>query len=194
MSTEEVTNEKLVVKIGPEFATAMAKLQGELENVKKDSEGYGYNYSNLASVIASSKEVLSQNGFSVMQPLTSSNDSLVSITTILAHSSGQYIQSDASLAVIEMKKCNKAQGAGASLSYLRRYALQSILGMTSEDNDASSEGPVKKVDNNSSGGYTAKKSTSFRATKKEVAKSVEKTEEKPTEETTTKSKRRTKGF
>ena len=43
-----------------------------------------------------------------------------------------------------MKSCNPAQRAGAVYSYLRRYAFQAILGMSSEDNDASSEGNKAK--------------------------------------------------
>jgi hypothetical protein len=46
-----------------------------------------------------------------------------------------------------MKGCNEAQGAGASLSYLRRYAYQSIIGQPSEDVDASSEGKAKTSSN-----------------------------------------------
>jgi hypothetical protein len=42
-----------------------------------------------------------------------------------------------------MKGCNEAQRAGAVYSYLRRYAFQAIIGMSSEDNDASSEGLKK---------------------------------------------------
>jgi hypothetical protein len=42
-----------------------------------------------------------------------------------------------------MKGCNVAQGAGASISYLRRYAIQAILNMSSEDVDASSDGAKK---------------------------------------------------
>jgi hypothetical protein len=34
------------------------------------------------------------------------------------------------------KNMNAAQALGASISYMRRYAYQAILGMTSEDNDA----------------------------------------------------------
>jgi hypothetical protein len=44
-----------------------------------------------------------------------------------------------------MKGCNAAQSAGASLSYLKRYQYQSIIGQPSEDNDVSSEG-FKKND------------------------------------------------
>ena len=39
-----------------------------------------------------------------------------------------------------MKGCNPAQRAGAAQSYLKRYQLQALTGLPTEDNDASSEG------------------------------------------------------
>ena len=41
------------------------------------------------------------------------------------------------------------QRAGAVYSYLRRYSYQAILGLSSEDNDASSEGTKKPSGNTS---------------------------------------------
>lgn len=125
-----------------DIASALSAAQGELESASKAKEGYGYNYSDLNSVISTAKPVLAKHGLSVTQ-LLGHTDNEVRVTTILAHSSGQYFKSESTLPVIEMKGCNKAQGAGASYSYLRRYAYQAILGMSSEDNDASSEGPKK---------------------------------------------------
>jgi len=123
-----------------EIATALSKAQGALTAATKDQAGYGYNYSDLNSVINTAKTTLEANGLSVIQLVGPTTD-VVSVTTILSHSSGQYFKSVATLPVIEMKGCNPAQAAGASLSYLRRYAYQAILGMASEDHDASSNGP-----------------------------------------------------
>ena len=62
------------------------------------------------------------------------------------HNSGQFIGSTASIKIPEMNKINDTQKAGAAASYLRRYALQAIIGMASEDNDAASEQkPVSKT-------------------------------------------------
>ena len=123
-----------------DIATALSKAQAELNSASKDSSGYGYNYSDLAAVINSSKPVLAKHGLAVVQLVGRQAAGTVEITTILTHSSGQFFKSVATLPVIEMKGCNAAQNAGASLSYLRRYAYQSIIGQPSEDNDASSKG------------------------------------------------------
>lgn len=123
-----------------EIATALAKAQSELESAKKDESGYGYKYSDLATVIASSRPVLSKNGLAVIQLIGKSENNAVTMTTVLTHSSGQYFKTLSSLPAIEMKGCNTAQNFGATLSYLRRYAYQAIIGQPSEDNDANSNG------------------------------------------------------
>jgi hypothetical protein len=140
-----------------EISTALAKAQGQLESAKKGEQGYGYRYSDLSTVIDTAKDVLSKNGLAVVQLIGEQSEKNVSLTTILTHSSGQFFQSVASLPVIEMKGCNPAQCAGATLSYLRRYAYQAIIGMASEDSDASSNGLEKPA-----------KTTSFKAAETKV--------------------------
>lgn len=123
---------------------ALAKAQAEFKNVSKKEEGYGYNYASLAETIEVTKEILSKHGLSVQQTLGNSHTSgSPSVTTIL-RCKGQFVGSTASAPLIEMKGVNDAQKAGAVYSYLRRYMLQGILGLASEDNDASSEGTKKK--------------------------------------------------
>lgn len=121
-----------------ELASALAKAQGELESAGKSSRGHGYNYSDLATVISTAKPVLSKHGLSITQLVNESDVDKVSVTTILLHASGQFIASTGTIKIPEMRGVNDTQKAGAALSYLRRYSLQSILGMASEDNDASS--------------------------------------------------------
>jgi hypothetical protein len=122
-----------------EIGAALALAQAELSTAKKDSSGYGYNYSDLASVLATAKPVLEKNGLSVTQLVGKSTLTEVSLTTILLHKSGQYISEESSIGIPEMNKINVTQKAGAAISYLRRYSLQAILGMASEDTDASTE-------------------------------------------------------
>lgn len=121
------------------IAAALSKAQGKLEAAGKGTEGYNYNYSDLASVIATAKLVLSESELAVVQLVGNDGDK-VKVTTILTHSSGEFFKSEVSSNLVEMNKVNTLQRAGATISYLRRYAYQAILGMASEDNDASSHG------------------------------------------------------
>ena len=170
---ESVTQESEMSKEIDKIAAALSKAQSELEGAKKDSSGYGYNYSDLSSVIGSAKPILAKHNLAIVQLIGEQTESQVSLTTILTHSSGQYFKSKATLPVIEIKGCNLAQGAGASLSYLRRYAYQAIIGQPSEDNDASSNGKAKSA-------------SDFKA------KSNDKKAEKPAEEKRTRFKNATK--
>lgn len=125
-----------------QIAVALNKAQAELGSVAKSEEGYGYNYASLGATIETARAVLAKNGLSVTQLLGNDGDK-PSVTTMLLHTSGQYLSSKTSLPLVEMKGCNEAQRAGAVFSYARRYALQAILNMASEDNDASSNGVEK---------------------------------------------------
>jgi hypothetical protein len=150
------------------IASALSKAQGELESSKKDNSGYGYNYSDLATVIATAKPVLAKHGLAITQ-LIGAFTNVAEVVTILVHSeSGEFFKATSSIPIIEMKNCNAAQNFGASLSYLRRYSYQAILGMASEDNDASSEGFKKNESYSKPAPKTetlapeAKKSTTFK--------------------------------
>jgi hypothetical protein len=116
------------------IAPALSALQGELPHVGKDSKGYGYNYADLASTLDVLKPLLVKHGFSITQ--FGSGNSLV---TMLIHNSGQFIKGVMELIDFEMKGTNAAQNRGAVISYFRRYAVQAIVGMASEDSDATTK-------------------------------------------------------
>ena len=145
---------------------ALCKTQSELGAVSKNEKGYGYNYASLASTIEISKEVLFKNGLSVTQLVgqIDRDANVGTVTTILLHSSGQFIKTESSIPLIEMKGTNAAQSYGAIISYLRRYSLQAILNMASEDNDASSQKGAEKAK------YAKPKTTAKPAVKAEVKK------------------------
>ena len=132
-----------------ELSAALAKAQAQMESAKKDTKAYSYNYSDLASVIAAAKPSLNENGLSFSQLIEESEAGTVKVTTLLLHSSGQFLGSTGSLEIPEMKSVNRAQAAGAAQSYLKRYQLQALVGLPSEDNDASSDS--RPIVNNAKG-------------------------------------------
>jgi hypothetical protein len=120
-----------------ELAKALCAFQAEVETAKKGSQGYGYKYSDLSQVISTAKPILAKNHLSVSQSLSHTEQGHNTIVTTLLHASGQYMQSECIVPNLQAgKNMNAAQALGASISYMRRYAYQAILGMTSEDNDA----------------------------------------------------------
>jgi hypothetical protein len=121
-----------------QLAIALAKAQGEFSAVPMKSENpfLKTKYADLGSVIETSKSVLSKNELAFSQIVSTEEGNRVGITTILMHSSGQYISSFMSLPLDEKSGRSLAQSAGSIITYLRRYSLSAILGIhTEEDND-----------------------------------------------------------
>jgi len=119
------------------LSAALAKVQEEMSGVKFDAVNpfLKNKYASLGAIIEASKSALSKNGFSISQLVTASGNE-VGITTILMHVSGEYLSSTATLPMEAEKGKSGAQVAGSVITYLRRYALASILNLyTEEDTD-----------------------------------------------------------
>ena len=128
-----------------ELASALAKAQAKITFASKDSKAHAYKYADLGTVIEAVKPALNENGISFIQLIEESEPTSVKVTTLLLHSSGQFIGSTGSTGIPEMRGCNESQRAGAAQSYLKRYQLQALTGLPTEDNDASSEGFSKSA-------------------------------------------------
>ena len=115
-----------------ELAFALSKAQGELSPAIKDSKNpfFKSNYADLSSVWNSCKEALSKNGLAIIQTMDMKEGQSVLITT-LAHSSGQWMRS--CLPILNEK--GNAQGMGSAITYMRRYALSAIVGVTCDEDD-----------------------------------------------------------
>jgi hypothetical protein len=118
-----------------ELSAALAKAQGIMEGASKDSANpfFKSKYADLASVWDACRKPLSDNGLSVVQTteFMPEHPDMVCIETILCHSSGQWIKGK--LAVKPVKA--DPQSVGSCITYLRRYSLQSIVGIAPEDDD-----------------------------------------------------------
>lgn len=115
-----------------ELATALAKAQAELENASKTSANphFKSKYADLAEILNTVRPVFSANGLSVTQ-CPSFNAGIVSVETVLMHSSGQWMSSIISAPVGKQD----AQGVGSAVTYCRRYALAAVAGVAQEDDD-----------------------------------------------------------
>jgi len=118
-----------------EIAIALNKAQAEMSGAKKGAVNpfFKSKYANLEEVIRCAKEPLHNNGLSVSQ-FPTTEDNQAGVTTILMHISGEWLESTLLLA------CSKQdpQGMGSAITYARRYAYQSVLGIPSEDDDGNS--------------------------------------------------------
>ena len=134
----------------------IAQFQHEVPIIHKDKKGYGYNYTPLPTIVEKITPLLKKFGLGYIQPITGENLK----TVIFDFESGESIESETklpldSLNYIDITKKNKqgieetkkiilgfegmnyAQAYGSLITYFRRYALSSILGLvTDTDADA----------------------------------------------------------
>ena len=127
------------------LAAALSKAQAEFPAIKFDSVNpfLKNGYASLGEVIAGSRSVLAKYGLAVTQ-LTFGEDGVVGVETMLTHSSGEWISDRVSMQVGEERGKSSAQVAGSIVTYFRRYALASILGIyADEDGDGNEPKPVE---------------------------------------------------
>lgn len=121
------------------LSEALAKAQGMFGPLKrgrtvdytlKSGQKIKYSYAELADVLDVIRKPLSENSLAIMQP-ASFADGKVTVTTLLAHVSGEWISDD-----LDMECPGKSpQEEGSALTYARRYGLSSLIGIASEDDD-----------------------------------------------------------
>lgn len=114
-----------------EFAGALAKAQGSAKHPVKNRENTHFknSYADLSAVIDVGK-VLNDNEIAII-PTTSLTEIGLTHTILLAHTSGQWVESDLT---IPLSKAD-AQGVGSALTYDRRYHLSMMLNVASETDD-----------------------------------------------------------
>ena len=118
------------------IAEAMRSIQEKLPAVGKDSEGYGYKYASLPEVTKKVYPLASEAGISISQILDESVSGGPAMTTLLMHTSGEWISGTYPLLEAGMKGVNSAQQFGAAITYARRYGLLAVLGIPVDDDDA----------------------------------------------------------
>lgn len=132
-----------------ELATALAKAQGQIKGAVKDAENphFRSKYADLASVWDACRASLSANGLSVIQAprgVVSEVGWTVEVETRLLHSSGQWMGDTITVPVGKPD----AQGLGSALTYARRYALASFVGVApaeDDDGNAAVAGPKARL-------------------------------------------------
>jgi hypothetical protein len=124
---------------------ALAKAQGEFPQIHKtqtaDAGSYTYQYVDLATILAAVRPVLAKNGLALVQRLEQGGTG-PAIRTELRHSQGAVIA--ASFPIGE--RPTNPQQLGSLLTYLRRYAVQAMLGIAAEDDDGQSVASAPAAD------------------------------------------------
>ena len=124
-----------------ELLSALAEVQSELPTMPKSSQAYGYKYTDLDTITQTIKPILCKHGIGYIQSVGGLTANALTLTTRIFNKKGEYIEDTAALPTITSTKNNAAQTLGMSITYMRRYALCAMLGITSdEDVDANITG------------------------------------------------------
>jgi len=126
------------------LAGALAKAQCELTNPEKsligaikaeeggDTAERLFRYASLASGLDIVRKTLGQHEIATVQTTAIDQDAgIINLTTVLAHASGQWIASD--WPVCAIADTAEPHRMGAALTYARRYALFTLVGIAGED-------------------------------------------------------------
>lgn len=115
---------------------ALADFQSECPIIFKDTQGYSYTYADMPQIIKVIMPLLKRHKLGFAQPLFEDG-----IKTIIFHyESGETLESFTHVPRVELAKMNPYQAYGSGITYYRRYALASILGLvTDKDTDAAGQ-------------------------------------------------------
>lgn len=153
-----------------ELAAAMSRFQASVPKIDLDREvevqtksggKYKFRYATFANIIDKVKGPLSEQGLSYTQ-LVNENGS---VTTILMHESGEWISS--TLLITGEKT---PQGIGSTITYTKRYALSSMLGVCADDDDDANAGQGNDFNFKDKGKSNEKKSVSQTGTSPSASK------------------------
>ena len=125
------------------IAAALAKAQAELTNPEKSLTGIipasstqgqdrTFRYAPLSNGLDIVRKCLGRHEIAAMQATAIDAESgLIRLTTVLAHSSGEWVSSE--WPVCPVSETAEPHRMGAALTYARRYALFTLVGIAGED-------------------------------------------------------------
>jgi ERF superfamily len=138
------------------IAGALAKAQAELTNPEKSltatirspfprESDRTFRYASLSNGLDIVRKALGKHEIATVQTTAIDEAGLIRLTTVLAHSSGEWVSSD--WPVCPVSETSAPHRMGAALTYARRYALFTLVGIAGEDDlDAPDLGAAPKAD------------------------------------------------
>lgn len=122
-----------------QIVAALAKAQGEFPRIPKNKTvavrtktggSYTFSYAPLETIMDAVRPVLAGNGIAVVQMVTDK-----SVTTLLLHTSGEWLMSQPLPIRISEEASNSSQALGSAITYAKRYSLSPMLGVVADDDD-----------------------------------------------------------
>lgn len=114
------------------LATALVAFQAECPSVPYDSVNphFKSRFASLAAIHRVIQPILAKHGLAVVQ-MPISEDGRAGVETTIIHASGEALAQRFTLPTAK----NDPQGAGAAITYARRYGLAGALGIVADEDD-----------------------------------------------------------
>ena len=119
---------------------ALAAFQQEVPVIHKGTQGFGYSYADLPAIFDKINPLLKKHGLGFTQMLDTKEGIDYIVTMIFHVETGEHMETSVAIPSVTLKGMNDYQSFGSGVTYFRRYALASSLGLvTDKDTDASGE-------------------------------------------------------
>jgi len=129
--------------MSPEMGAAVVAAYAELGHVAKDGTGNYGKHATISAVLDAAKPILAKHGLAVIQTFGMFEPGFVSVETTLLHTSGEALNGGG----LRMPAPNDPQKVGGAISYARRYALMTFLGLAAEDDDGQTASDAIRQEN-----------------------------------------------
>lgn len=142
-----------ITNVSNEFAKDLIELINSCKGIKynkkvkytskKTGQTTEFEYTTLDKIYA---HVKNNNNFAILEPMGTNESGQPAIQIILVHKSGEAITSD--YYALNLPNNGNKQDEGSAITYTKRYALGSFLGISTDgDNDANSGDGGMKITN-----------------------------------------------
>ena len=127
-----------IEKVSPDFAKDLIELVNSCKGIKYNKKvqagKVNFEYVTLDKIYA---HVKNNNNFALLEPLGTNENGQPALQIVLIHKSGESITSD--YYELNLPNNGRKQDEGSAITYTKRYALGSFLGISTDgDNDANS--------------------------------------------------------
>lgn len=116
-----------------EVAKALSAAQGKMKAATMGSTNphFKSKYASLTEIMDAIRAPFAVNGLAVVQGVEAQDDTGLTVTTTLLHTSGEWIESSVRVPVVG----GNAQQVGSALTYARRYSLAALCGVVADEDD-----------------------------------------------------------
>ncbi|KKL79995.1 hypothetical protein LCGC14_2009210, partial [marine sediment metagenome] len=127
------------------YYSSLSKFQAECPPILKTKAGYAdrYHYAPLDKIIDVIKDSMFENGLTYRWEQQDKNDKII-VTCIITHVAGHSEKTSLEGAADTSGSKNDIQARGSTVQYLRRYTLESVLGIATSSIDVDGQQPKEK--------------------------------------------------